>query len=99
MNRNIVALAFCLLSFSAFSQEGNQKDQYIGLDKSAVIEKLGQPTIKKNATGDSETLIYILRKTINTGDAPAQEKILMYSFTFDKNGKVTDWKESYSPSK
>jgi len=106
MKRNIVALLLCLLSVTAFSQEDKQKDQYLGLDKNVVIEKLGQPTITKKATDDGETLVYIFRKTNKTESALVQDKssikeakMHMYTFTLDKNGKVINWEDSYPQSK
>ena len=101
MKRNIIALLFSLISATVSAQEGKPKDEYMGLDKHVVIEKLGQPTITQPADGDGETLIYIFKKANKVGDVPAPEKqkMHMYTFTLDKTGKVAAWKDNDVESK
>src|SRR5438067_231869 len=105
MIRKLFALSLCFVSFTAFSQESKPKDLYLGLDKKEVIEKLGMPTAINKVAGNSETLVYIFKSINKAADAAGQkaqqakEKMHMYTFSIDKNGKVSSWEESYPESK
>jgi len=91
MKSQILALLLCMFSVSAFAQETQKKDLYTGLEKAAVIAKLGPPTATKKLPGNKETLFYITKSS--------DSKMHMYTFNLDQNGKVIDWNLSDKVSK